>query len=208
MFIGGGQCIDFQQLPNNFVLKCNHGSGYNIIVRDKTKLDIDKTRKKLDEWLSIDYGALYQEIHYSPIPRLIVCEELLSMTAPTEYQVRMINGEPNSIVACCKSDGTMQAYKENSYNVDWTPNDYCEENLDRGVFDRPQKLDYILDCAKTLAKPFPFVRVDFYEVEGKVYFAEMTFTPNTNCLRYPQKSLDELGKLLKLPHRYIPKDRK
>lgn len=200
-----GQYIDFHQLPSAFVLKCNHGSGFNIIVRDKANLDFGKTRQQLDEWLSIDYGALCQEIHYSPIQRLIVCEELLSLSAPTEYQVRMINGKANSIVACCKSDGSMQGYKENSYNIDWTPNDYCEENLERGVFERPKNLDFILECAKTLAAPFPFVRVDFYEVEGKVYFAEMTFTPNTNCLRYPQRSLDELGKLLKLPHRYIPK---
>ena len=160
----------------------------------------------MDKWLKIDYGSLYQEIHYSKIPRLIVCEKLLSMTAPTEYQVRMINGNPNSIVACRKTDGTMAGYKENSYDVDWTPNDYCEENLERGEFEKPKNLELILEYATKLAKPFPFVRVDFYEVEGKVYFAEMTFTPNTNCLRYPQKSLDELGKVLKLPHRYKSKN--
>lgn len=191
--------IDFDALPDSFVLKCNHGSGFNIIVRDKQQLDIEKTKKTLSYWMSIDFHEWACEIHYKGIPRKIVCEQLLSQTAPTEYQVRMINGKPNTIVACSKADGTMQTYKENSYNLDWTPSECCEEGLSRADFARPKNIDTIVEYAKRLASPFPFVRVDFYEVEGKTYFAELTFTPSTNCLHYPQSCLDKLGSMLVLP---------
>lgn len=198
--------IDFNALPDSFVLKCNHGSGFNIIVRDKKEIDEGKVRKQLDEWMAVDFHKLAYEIHYRDIPRKIVCEKLLSNTAPTEYQVRMINGNPVSICACSKGDGTMQTYKENSYNLDWTENADCEEGLQRGNFDKPQNLDMILEYATVLSTSFPFVRADFYEVGENVYFAELTFSPSTNCLHYPQERLNELGNMLVLPPKYIPKN--
>ena len=78
--------INFDLLPQQFVLKCNHGSGYNIICLDKSKLDIENTKQTLNKWLSVDFSALAQEIHYQAIPPKIVCEKLISSDAPVEYQ--------------------------------------------------------------------------------------------------------------------------
>lgn len=190
--------IDFDALPNSFVLKCNHGSGFNIIVRDKQQLDIEKAKKTLANWLSIDFHELFCEIHYKEIPRKIVCEQLLSQIAPTEYQCWCINGVVDSILVCRKNfDGT---YDSGSYSVDWKHLfDRIGENQSNAM-PKPENLESILNCAAILSAPFPFVRSDFYEVDGKVYFAELTFTPATNILsKYKQDFIDRLGMKLVLP---------
>lgn len=190
--------IDFDQLPDQFVLKCNHGSGYNIICLDKTKLNKGETVRQLDQWMSEDFSERQYELHYKNIPRKIVCEQLISSTAPMEYQMWCINGEVDSILACRKNfDGSYNAW---SYSVDWKH--ICErlgEDFENEL-DKPQKLDLMKVYAKKLSKPFPFVRVDFYEVNGKIYFAELTFSPAGNILSaYKRECLLRMGKKLTLP---------
>ncbi len=195
--------IDFEALPNQFVLKCNHGSGYNIICLDKKTLDVKQTISKLNQWLSEDFSLLAHEIHYQAIPRKIVCEELISPTAPVEFQFWCLNGEPESMLVCRKNfDGT---YDAASFSLDWERlYDRINEPKDCD-FQKPEYLDQLISIARNLTKPFPFVRADFYVVNDRIYFAELTFTPAANILSaYKESFLNRLGLKLKLPRKYIP----
>ena len=193
--------IDFNELPSRFVLKCNHGSGFNIICTDKDNLDITAARMQLDKWMHTDYHKLLFERHYKDIPRMIVCEQYIGSdgTAPTEYQFWCVNGEPESILACRKNhDGT---YDAASYSLTWERL-YDRINEDECIFlERPScGIGPLVQYVEKLSKPFPFVRVDFYVIAGAIYLAEMTFTPSANILsNYKQSFLDRLGKMLILP---------
>lgn len=195
--------IDFQFLPNEFVLKCNHGSGFNIICTDKKSLDIADAKKKLCSWLSIDYSSLLHEIHYKDIPRKIVCEQFVgdSIIAPTEYQFWCLNGEPESILVCRKNlDNT---YDAASYSLGWKQLfDRLGEKENNNLAQPECGIELLVKYAKTLSAPFPFVRVDFYVVNDLVYLAELTFTPSANLLtKYKQSFLDRLGSKLQLPNK-------
>lgn len=194
--------ICFDVLPDKFVLKCNHGSGYNVICQDKSTLDIDATKKQIDEWMQTDFSRIAYEIHYKDIPRKIVCEQMISETAPMEYQFWCINGEPESILVCRKNfDHTYDAW---SYSLKWEHLcDRLGEEKNAGV-ERPVALEKMIEYARILSRSFPFVRVDFYEVKGRVYFAELTFTPSSNILfAYKDSFHSRLGKKLILPEKYI-----
>lgn len=191
--------IDFDSLPNQFVLKCNHGSGYNIICLNKKNLIIEQTKQRLSTWLQKDYSTLWGEMHYHNISHKIICEQLLSTTAPLEYQVWCLNGEPESFLVCRKRyEG---GYDSWSYSLDWQRlYDRLEENVED--LPKPANLDQIIEFARILSKPFPFVRADFYDVDGKIFFAELTFTPACNLLTaYKKEFLYRLGKKLILPRR-------
>lgn len=195
--------IDFEALPRQFVLKCNHGSGFNIIVLDKAKIEVPSVRKQLNDWLCVDFSRLYGEVQYKTIPRKIVCEQLLSETAPTEYQCWCLNGQPESLLVCRKNfDGS---YDSGSFSTDFKQlYDRNNEKSAEGILERPQNLEKILEYSRILSHDFPFVRADFYEVDGKIYFAELTFTPNGNYLtKYKEEFHERLGKKLVLPENKI-----
>lgn len=194
--------IPFTELPNQFVLKCNHGCGYNIICTDKGNFDIERAKAKLGKWLQQDYSLLAREAHYHSIRPMIVCETLIQTEAPVECQFWCVNGKPESILACRKNyDGSYDAW---SYGLDWTRlNDRIGETSDGGI-PRPAHLEEMTAAAERLSQPFPFVRVDFYLSGKRIYFAELTFTPAANMLnKYKQSFLDRLGAMLVLPHKYI-----
>lgn len=165
--------INFDELPEQFVLKCNHGCGYNLFCRDKQSFDVVQARNQLNKWLQEDYSQVAGERHYANIQPCIVCEQLISEKPPLEYQFWCVNGKPDSCLACRKNmDGTYDSW---SYSLDW-----------QRIYERPHENEENLPCptnyqqmqqyAEILSAPFPFVRVDFYEVNNKVYLAELTFT--------------------------------
>ena len=193
--------IDFDNLPNQFVLKCNHGSGYNIMCLDKNKLNISQTISTLNSWMREDFSLLAHELHYSTIPRKVICEKVLSNTAPLEYQLWCINGEPDSFLICRK--GYEGGYDSWSYSLNWERlYDRLHENEEN--LPEPCNLTQIIEDARILSKPFPFVRVDFYNVEERIYFAELTFTPAANFLSaYKDEFIERLGKKLILPRKTL-----
>ena len=200
--------INFDLLPTQFVLKCNHGSGFNIICTNKDELDVESTRIMLNEWMHTEFHELLFELHYKDIPKKIVCERFIGEhnTAPTEYQLWCVNGEPESILACRKN--LDHSYEAASYSLNWE-HLYDRKNEDDTIhFEKPScGVETLIQYARILARPFPFVRVDFYVVGKSVYLAEMTFTPSANILtKYKQSFLDRLGDRLILPKRYIPND--
>lgn len=177
--------VDFDKLPNSFVLKTNNSCGQNLIVRDKSKLDIEETRTKLNSWLKQSYGYHNAQLHYTRIKPCIIAEELLIDTSLkpgenlTDYKVWCFNGKPESILVISGRNGSN--YNMVFYNTKW--NNISNKALNHKTshfsnikIDKPNKLDDILKYASILSDGFPEVRVDFYYINDKIYFGEMTFT--------------------------------
>lgn len=194
--------IDFNKLPNRFVLKCNHGCGYNILVRDKSQMDADDVRRQLKVWMDSDYKAGLSEKHYELIKsHLILAEEFLDALSDGEsmidYKIFCINGDPKFIHVCYNRDEKFDA-KLAAFTLDWKQ--FEGEPVD---ITKPFSLDKMLEYAKVLSKDFPFVRVDFYDVDGNPLLGELTFTPYGNMITYfSNETLLKYGKMLKLPRKY------
>jgi hypothetical protein len=190
--------IDFDALPNQFVLKQNAGCGLNIICFDKAKLDISTTINKLNEWMQIKTFAR-SEPHYDKIEKCIICEELIQdvyFDLPTDYKFMCINGEPHHILVVSEREG--HSYKLYTYSLDWKKIDLLKNTYKHDTnIPKPENLEKMIDYARILSKGFDFVRVDLYDTGNKVYFGEMTFTPHGGLLRYyTLKALEEMGNLL------------
>ena len=191
--------IDFSKLPNAFALKCTHGSQMNYICFDKSKLDIPSIKKKFDKWLNTNYGKKTLELHYSPIKPQIIVEELMLENGklPTEYKLHVFNGKAKSLYVVT-SRGIDIRY--NNYYIDWTPFDGSQFNgwkkTDKPL-KKPDNFDELIKISEDLASPFPFVRVDLYDINGTIYFSELTFTPAKGTLILDDDKCDfEMGKWL------------
>ena len=191
--------INLDDLPAQFVLKCNHGSGMNIIVRDKKSFDMQRAREKLNAWLAFDYAAASFELHYTRINRKIIAEKFMAngdLPDLIDYKFLCFNGK---IVYCQyltdRSNELRLNYLDENWNVTNVERSDHPENIPP-----PKNFELMKKLAAKLAQGFAFVRVDFYEVDGKIYFGEMTFTPGAGNFYYKSEGTDEyLGSLLKLP---------
>ena len=199
--------INFSSLPESFVLKCNHGCGYNIIVTDKSKLDYENAKQTLNKWLSEDYAGNASEIHYKDIrPHVIMCEKYLSPhpgeNSQTDYKLFCINGEVMFIFVCYNRDNNGEALYA-TYSTVWEQLFYTK-NEPTSHITPPKSLNQMLLYAKSLSKPFPFVRIDFYEYEEAPLLGEMTFTPYGNIMTYFKDDvLMKYGQKLRLPKKKI-----
>ncbi len=190
--------IDFAALPDAFVMKCSHASGFNQIVKDKSKLDIAEARKKFTKWLKTDYGKKTVERHYSPIkPQIIIEEYIGGESLPTEYKIHVFNGRARSLYTVT---GRGKDIRYDNFKIDWTPFEGSQFNGWNSSDIRPkcpQNFPEMVKIAERLASPFPFVRVDFYDIDGKIYFSEMTFTPAKGTLILDDDKADyEMGEWL------------
>lgn len=175
--------IDFDTLPDKFVLKNNYFYHMNLVVTDKSKLDIPATRKELKKWLQDD-GHLYaSEMQYADIPKKIIAEKLIETKdglAPADYKIYCCNGKPTYVMVCI---GREQNIMPKFYYFDTKGN--LQRHLTRdGLnapdnfhYDIPEGWDKMIKYAEKLSAPFPFVRADFYLENGQVFFGELTFTP-------------------------------
>jgi hypothetical protein len=199
--------IPFDELPERFVLKVTHGSGYNIICRRKSELDRKKAVSELERWRRRKYIECYGEWFYGVVPPRIVCEALIEGArpdeAPRDYKVHCFNGRARLIQV---DAGRFSArHFRNIYDTEWRLTEIALGNLgsDPGAeVLRPPQLAEILLYAEELARPFPYVRIDFYLAEGRVVFGEMTFTPGAGFSRIrPEKYARLLGNWLSLPQK-------
>ena len=196
--------IDFSTLPDKFVLKCNHGSGWNVICTDKEKLDLDDTRKKLDTWLGMTYGVDLQEVHYFDIPPKIVCEEFMPMLGGdvVDYKFHCSRGKVHScFVAYDRSPVDPHQVCYDHYDIDWNRTDDIKEKFrpNRRLLPKPQQYERMLEIASKLSEDFNYVRVDLYNCDGRIFFGELTFTPYSGIQTfYRQSMLDELGDFVSL----------
>lgn len=191
--------IKWDKIPKKFALKCNHGAGYNIICMDKNKLDKEETKYQLNKWLKEDYSKIAAEMQYKNIPRKIICEKYIDMgnnKLPTDYKFYCFNGKAKVILVMNDRETivTREFYNEKWERLHLRDNEGSPENPTL----KPTNLDLMIDYAERLSKPFEFVRVDLYNVNGKIIFGELTFTP-TGCLaKYTDKASKMLGDWIKL----------
>jgi len=174
--------INWNILPDCFVLKCNHGAGFNILCDSKSELNKDQTVKTLNHWLKINYWMRWAEINYRYIPRRILCEKYLvnnNKELPYDYKIYCFNGCAKYTLVCIgRIAGTPIFYFfDENWNLTRINNDSINADVNLSI-PKPLHYENMLQYARILSKPFPFVRVDFYIVDDKIYFGEMTFTPS------------------------------
>lgn len=178
--------IDFNSLPDSFVIKATHGSGDSIIVTDKSAVNEDEMRRTLDATLSQTYGLSEGNPHYSRIVPRIIAEELLVndevsavySSSLIDYKIWCFNGRPAYIWAC--TGRTKTSARVMTYDTQWNShpeysvfNDHYRRD---GIIPKPERLEEMLSVASRLAGTFPVVRVDLYNLAGRIVFGEMTFT--------------------------------
>ena len=191
--------ININELPNQFAMKCTHACAFNYICFDKTKMDVPALRKKFNKWLKTNYGKKTVELHYAKIKPQIIVEKLMLQDGklPTEYKIHVFNGKARNMYVVT-SRGVDIRY--NNYYIDWTPFDGSQFNGWKKTdypLKKPDNWDEMVKFAEELAKPFPFVRVDLYSIDNKVYFSEMTFTPAKGTLILDDDRCDfEMGEWL------------
>ncbi|HBM70117.1 MAG TPA: hypothetical protein DD377_01790 [Firmicutes bacterium] len=191
--------IDFSKLPKSFVLKASHASGFNIIVKNKDDLNIELAKKKFDKWLKKDYGKMTLERHYSKIKPQIIIEEYIGdkNSLPTEYKIHVYNGKARNLYVVT-GRGSDIRYTE--LYIDYTPFDGSQFNgwkkADKCP-EKPSNFSSMVKMAEDCCKQFPFVRFDCYNIDGKIYFSEMTFTPAKGTLILDDDKADfQMGKWL------------
>ena len=191
--------IDFDKLPNQFAMKCSHGCAMNFICYDKSKIDYQELKKKFNKWLKTNYGKKIVELHYAPIKPQIIIEELMLENGklPTEYKIHVFNGKAKNLYVVT-SRGVDIRY--NNYYIDWTPFDGSQFNgwiKTDYPLEQPKNWDKMVKIAEALGRDFPFVRVDLYNINGKIYFSELTFTPAKGTLILDDDKCDfEMGEWL------------
>lgn len=177
--------IPWNELPQRFVLKWNFGATMNIICRNKQLLDEKASLSMLEKWGKCKYWLPFSEMQYKYINKKIVCEEYISSDESDElpdYKFYCFNGVPKYVMICTgRTNGTKSVHANYLFmDENWEIQPYSAYAINNPNITKPKKpegFEYALQCAKTLSRPFPFVRADFYIVDGKVYFGELTFTP-------------------------------
>ncbi len=196
--------IDFDALPSRFVIKCNHGCGYNIVVKDKSKLDLIDARKKVEKWMQENFAYHSGlELHYRDIVPKIIIEEFIENEGTGDlydYKFWCFNGRVHYIQFL--SERNLDGLKMAFYDRTWKKQDFVYNYpMDEKDNARPDNLDAMIKLAETMARGFPHVRVDFYRMnDGRIYFGEMTFTSATGTCGWSTPEINRhLGRLIKLP---------
>lgn len=191
--------ILWDNLPHNFVLKCNHGCAYNIVVENKCNVDRVNVGKQLDDWLKEDFGAFNIELHYSKIKHhLIICEKYLGYNI-TDYKFFCFQGKPYCVYVSRDLLHDRQAqlgfYYLDGRKMPLHRDDYDEiENVTFPTYYKDME-----SAARKLAEGFPFVRVDFFVTDETWYFAELTFTPSAGMMPFnPEKYDLQWGKMISI----------
>jgi hypothetical protein len=194
--------IDFDKLPKQFVLKCTHNSGGNIIVLDKDKLNKRKARRYFEKLLKGNFFNNGREWPYKYVKPRIIAEKYMTDESGIElkdYKVFNFNGEPKFIQV---DYGRYTEHKRNLYTTEWKYIDASiEYPTDRNVeIKKPEKLDEMLYLAKKLSEGIPHVRTDFYSINDHIYFGELTFYHGSGMEKFMPESFETMvGSWLELP---------
>lgn len=189
--------IDFDTLPDTFVLKTNHGCGNHIFCKAKKNLDIPAIRKKINKLLS--KKNLPREPHYSHISPQVYAEELIcdndaANALPIDYKFLCSKGEPLGILVCVDRDEKHLHSRLCIFDTEWRPLNWLQKNKSERIVPAPPHLKEMTEIARTLSADFDFVRVDLYDTGKQVFFGELTFTPHAGFMtNFNQDSLDYLA---------------
>ena len=193
--------IDFDKLPNQFVMKCTHDSGGLVICKDKKTLDIKKARKKINKCLKRNFYYFGREWPYKNVKPRIIIEKYMTDESNEElkdYKVYNFNGEPRVIQV---DYNRFVAHKRNLYDKDWK---YIEAAIQYPSnsnikIKKPQNLKKMLELSKKLSKDIPHVRCDFYSIEDKIYFGELTFYSESGFGKFkPENFEKEMGEWIEI----------
>jgi hypothetical protein len=201
--------IDWDALPEKFILKVNNGSGDALICRDKSTFDKASAAERLDKALNLRFGVKSAEPHYLRIPPRILAEELLDAakqnfvsTSLVDYKIWCFDGKPECIlVVANRAAKTMEVM---TYDTEWNAHpEYSVHSEHYALMNKeipcPHNLQYMLQIASALSEGHPQMRVDLYEVDGKVYFGELTLTSACGLMEYfTPEFLLYLGQKVKL----------
>lgn len=176
--------IDFSLLPEKFVLKCNHDSGGLVVCNDKEKLNYIEARRKIEKSLNSNFFYIGREYQYRNIKPMILCEKFISDNGnvPMDYKIYCFNGVPD-VILVCKDRFSKKTHRASYYFFDqeWNfqPLNKGDDNIRNVDLSKPKNLDEMIEIAKKLSKDFVFARIDLYNVDGKIYFGEITLSPNS-----------------------------
>jgi len=197
--------LDFAALPGSFVLKCTHGWRFNILCRDKRQLSVQDARRQLDAWMKTDFSIVFGESHYAAIRPRIICEPLLAAAAgglPIDYKLYCFSGKVNCVMICLERSADGERARHFFVDRDWKrvlPYSRSTMNDDRPL-PKVEGYEEMVAAAEILSRPFPFVRIDFYSINGRAVIGEMTFTPSAGIdPDFSELAQFELGRLIILP---------
>lgn len=186
--------IAFKTLPNEFVLKTNNASGTNIIVTDKSKIKEKNIKKTIKQWLRLKFAYIYFEMHYSKIKPMVYAEKLIGHGENVkDYKFLCFAGKP---YYCWVDTDRFSKHKRTVYDLNWQYVPVTIGPFKNDVVDKPINFDKMIELVTILCKGFQHVRIDLYNVEGKIYFGEMTFTSGAGFEKITPKEFDKhLGEL-------------
>lgn len=197
--------IDFETLPDKFVLKCTHDSGGLVVCRDKASLDIDAAHRKINKCLKKNFYWEGREWPYRSVKPRIIAEQYMEDTDKpgelTDYKIHCFNGEPKIVQVI--TDRFLESGMINDhYTLDWEKLDLVRGNYaasDKSV-PKPPEIDEMLKLAKILCQGTYYVRTDFYIIANHVYFGEITFFPAAGFTSFRPDEWDDIwGEWIKLP---------
>ncbi|WP_256259865.1 ATP-grasp fold amidoligase family protein [Winogradskyella luteola] len=196
--------VPLDKLPNQFVVKATHTSSHNLIVSNKSKLNKDKALKKFKKWLSKNqYYRIGQEWAYKDVQPRLITEKFLKEEGKqslVDYKFYCFDGKAKFIDVHIDRD---EDHKQGCFDLGYKLLPFGKsknyKSISSGI-EKPSNLDEMVSCAEALADGFPFVRVDFYSVNGKTIFGEMTFYPSDARKDfYPEEYNKIIGDYFKLP---------
>jgi len=192
--------INFNELPQQFVLKCNHDSGGVIICKDKSRFDILKAKKKINKILKRNYYLIGREYPYKNVKPKILIEKYMTNSENKElmdYKLFCFNGKVKMILVCSNRSVNLN---KTFFDTDWNFIDLIEGNHPNDkLIKKPKHLSEMIEMAEKIAINKKFVRVDFYEIDEKMYFGEITFYPNSGYEVFEPKDYElKLGELIEL----------
>lgn len=187
--------IDFDALPNQFVLKCTHDSGGVIVCKDKRTFDVDKAKKTLKKSLRRDYFYHGREWPYKKVKRRVIAEQYMVDDSGYElkdYKLMCFNGQVKCSFTCSNRTCKGGLYV-NFYDKNWIPMPF-ERHYPKNPkeIDKPISYDKMVELAEVLSKGIPFVRIDFYEIEGNPYVGELTFYPGSGFEEFIPEEWDDI----------------
>ena len=194
--------IDFSKLPKKFVIKCTHDSGSIIRIKDKNVINKDFLKTRLDELLKNNYYYSGREWPYKNIKPRIIIEEYMEDNKKgglVDYKIHLFNGVPKIILVCKNRFNNKMT--EDFFDTDWNHLKIKREDHDNSIekITKPKMLKKMLEISKMLSKNICFLRIDFYEINGKIYFGEFTFFPASGFKPFVPEPVDwELGDMIDL----------
>ena len=185
--------IPFDTLPERFAMKLTNGSGFNYICKVKAPQEIGKIKKRFSQWLKLDFYMLGREWAYKGVKNRILCEDYLEEkngSGLNDYKIFCFNGRPKLIQV---DFDRFSNHRRNLYTPDWTFLDerVAYENDPQADLPPPPNLDEMLACARKLSEGFSHVRVDFYDIDGRIVFGEMTFYHGAGYLHFEHEAFEK-----------------